>query len=57
MILFVDGLIVFFSSMNGYLGLKRGFLEEIGRVRAIEIDNFGDIYVGVENLGIVKLTK
>ena len=32
MILFVDGLIVFFASMNGYLGLKRGFLEEIGRI-------------------------
>ena len=32
MILFIDGLVVFFASMNGYLGLKRGFLEEIGRI-------------------------
>ena len=45
------------------LGIKVGLehtiqlLEEIGRVRSIEIDNFGDIYIGVENLGIVKLTK
>ena len=36
---------------------EKKLLEEIGRVRSIEIDNFGDIYVGVENLGIVKLTK
>ena len=32
MILFIDGLVVFYASMNGYLGLKRGFLEEIGRI-------------------------
>ena len=32
MILFIDGLVVFFASMNSYLGLKRGFLEEIGRI-------------------------
>ena len=32
MILFIDGLVVFFASMNGYIGLKRGFLEEIGRI-------------------------
>ena len=32
MISFIDGLVVFFASMNGYLGLKRGFLEEIGRI-------------------------
>ena len=32
MILFIDGLVVFFASINGYLGLKRGFLEEIGRI-------------------------
>ena len=32
MILFIDGLVVFFASVNGYLGLKRGFLEEIGRI-------------------------
>ena len=36
---------------------EKKLLEEIGRVRSIETDNFGDIYVGVENLGIVKLTK
>ena len=32
MILFIDGLVVFYASMNGYLGLKRGFLEEISRI-------------------------
>ena len=32
MILFIDGLVVFFASMNCYLGIKRGFLEEIGRI-------------------------
>ena len=32
MILFIDGLVVFYASINGYLGLKRGFLEEIGRI-------------------------
>ena len=32
MILFIDGLVVFFVSINSYLGLKRGFLEEIGRI-------------------------
>ena len=32
MILFIDGLVVFFAFINGYLGLKRGFLEEIGRI-------------------------
>ncbi len=32
MILFIDGLVVFFALINGYLGLKRGFLEEIGRI-------------------------
>ena len=32
MILFIDGLVIFFASMNCYLGLKRGFLEEIGRI-------------------------
>ena len=32
MILFIDGLVFFYVSMNGYLGLKRGFLEEITRI-------------------------
>ena len=32
MILFIDGLVVFYASMNGYLGLKTGFLEEISRI-------------------------
>ena len=32
MILFIDGLVVFYASMNSYLGLKRGFLEEISRI-------------------------
>ena len=32
MILFIDGLVIFYASMNSYLGLKRGFLEEISRI-------------------------
>ena len=32
MIFFIEGLVVFFASINGYLGLKRGFLEEISRI-------------------------
>ena len=32
MILFIDGLVVFFASINGYLGLRRGFIEEISRI-------------------------
>ena len=32
MILFIDGLVVLYASANGYLGLKRGFLDEIGRI-------------------------
>ena len=32
MILFIDGLVFFYASMNSYLGLKRGFLEEISRI-------------------------
>ena len=32
MILFIDGLVVFYASMNGYLGIRRGFLEEISRI-------------------------
>ena len=32
MILFIDGLVFFYASINGYLGLKRGFLEEISRI-------------------------
>ena len=50
------------EKLNKKLGWKVSrwlikLLEEIGRVRSIEIDNYGDIYIGVENLGIVKLTK
>ena len=32
MISFIDGLVIFFATINGYIGLKRGFLEEIGRI-------------------------
>ena len=32
MILFIDGLVVFYASINGYLGLKRGFIEEVSRI-------------------------
>ena len=32
MILFIDGLVVFYASINGYIGLKRGFLEEISNI-------------------------
>ena len=50
MILFIDGLVVFFASMNCYLGLKRGFLEEIGRILGlafsikISFNNYLNLY-------------
>ena len=50
MILFIDGLVVFYASMNGYLGLKRGFLEEIGRILGlafsiiISFNNYLNLY-------------
>ena len=37
MILFIDGLVVFYASMNGYIGLKRGFLEEISRILGLAL--------------------
>ena len=41
---------------NGITKIKdEKLLEDIGRVRSIEIDNNDNIYVGVENLGIIKL--
>ena len=35
---------------------EKKILEDIGRVRSVEKNNIGDIYIGVENLGIIKLT-
>ena len=36
---------------------EKKLLEDIGRVRSIEIDYNDNIYVGVENLGIIKLLE
>ena len=50
MILFIDGLVVFYASMNSYLGLKRGFLEEISRILGlafsiiISFNNYLNLY-------------
>ena len=50
MILFIDGLVFFYASMNGYLGLKRGFLEEISRILGlafsiiISFNNYLNLY-------------
>ena len=32
MVLFIDALVVFFAGINGYFGLRRGFIEELGRL-------------------------
>ena len=44
---------------NGITKIKdeKKLLEDIGRVRSIEIDYNDNIYVGVENLGIIKLLE
>ena len=50
MILFIDGLVFFYASINGYLGLKRGFLEEISRILGlafsiiISFNNYLNLY-------------
>ena len=41
---------------NNIVNEKR-LLEDIGRVRSIETDNENNIYIGVENLGILKLLE
>ena len=62
MILFIDGLVVFFASINGYLGLKRGFLEEIGRILGltfsiiISFNNYLNLY-GIISKWTSKLQK
>jgi len=42
---------------NGKIVKENKLFEEIGRVRAIEVDNYKNIYIGVENLGILKLIE
>ena len=36
---------------------EKRLLNQIGRVRSIELDKNKNIYVGVENLGIIKLIE
>ena len=42
---------------NGKIVKENKLFEEIGRVRSIELDNYKNIYIGVENLGIIKLIE
>lgn len=42
---------------NGKVVKEEKLLEDVGRVRAIEEAPDGTIYVGVENIGVVKLVK
>ena len=42
---------------NGKITKQNRLLEEIGRVRSIELDRNNNIYIGVENLGIIKLIE
>ena len=42
---------------NGKIVKENKLFEEIGRVRSIELDNYKNIYIGVENLGILKLIE
>ena len=36
---------------------KSKLFEQIGRVRSVELDKDKNIFVGVENLGIIKLIE
>jgi glucose/arabinose dehydrogenase len=45
------------SIKNGKVIKEERLLDGIGRVRSIEQGPDGYIYVGVENLGIVKLLR
>ncbi len=42
---------------NGKIVKENRIFEQIGRVRSIELDQNKDIYIGVENLGIIKLIE
>ena len=42
---------------NGEVVKENRLLDQIGRVRSIELDKDKNIYVGIENLGIIKLTE
>ena len=42
---------------NGKVIKENRLLEQIGRVRSVELDNDKNIYVGVENLGIIKIIE
>ena len=42
---------------NGKIVKENKLFEEIGRVRSIELDNYKNIYIGVENIGILKLIE
>ena len=42
---------------DGIVVKENRLLDQIGRVRSIELDKNKNIYVGVENLGIIKLTE
>ena len=42
---------------NGKIVKENKLFQEIGRVRSIELDNYKNIYIGVENLGILKLIE
>ena len=42
---------------NGKIVEEKRLLNQIGRVRSIELDKNKNIYVGVENLGIIKLIE
>ena len=50
---------IFEVGKSGITNIKdeKKLLEDIGRVRSIEIDDNDNIYVGVENLGIIKLLE
>jgi len=42
---------------NGEIIKENRLLDQIGRVRSIELDSDKNIYVGVENLGIIKIIE
>ena len=42
---------------EGRIVKENRLLEEIGRVRSVELDREKNIYVGIENLGIIKLIQ
>ena len=42
---------------NGEIIEEKKLFDQIGRVRSIELDKDKNIFVGVENLGIIKLIE